>query len=387
MSQLGHISRIAASLFTVAAVLMTHISYAMVSYAMAAGGQHDNDSRPTASLYFEHTEYDFGEIDEQAGKVSHAFPFTNGGTAPIAIVSAATSCGCTVAAYPRKPVMPSESSNIEVSFDPADRPGRFEKAVTVTTSERGTVRLRITGVVRPRKRTTEEMYPVYIGCGLRLEDNFHSFSYIAHGRPYRTVIGMVNTSEKPLQLHVDGGRVYTTEYPTVLAAGQRAEIVIACDVPRGSGIYGTVTETLRLTVNGRRSDAEVTVTGIATDNGDDMDEISAPKAVINKNIIKFGVAKRNGEALHDTFEIANEGGSTLYIRAIEGLTSGTTLSSTAGEAIAPGEAIAAGQKLTVTVTLEPRKREYGPSVERIRFIFNDPARPMREVKVTSAVSE
>lgn len=378
MSQFGHISRIAAILVTAAAAaMMTHVSYAMTS-----AGQHDNDSRRTASLKFEHTEYDFGDIDEQAGKVSHEFPFTNGGTAPVAIVSAATSCGCTVAAYPRKPVMPQKSSAIEVSFDPAERPGRFEKVVTVTTSERGgTVRLRITGNVLPRKRTTEEMYPVYVGSGLRLEDNFHSFSYIAHGRQYRTSIGMVNTSDKPLNIKITGGGIYRTEHPAVLDAGERGETAVVCEVSRGSGIYGTATETLHFEIDGRRSDATVTVTGIVTDNGEDMDEICAPKAVINKNIIKFGVAKRSAGVLTDTFELRNDGGSTLYIRAVEGLAGGTELS------LKAGDAISAGERRTVTVTADPRKKEYGPAVERVRLIVNDPSRPMREVKLTMAVSD
>ena len=333
-------------------------------------------------LRFVETEYDFGTLREERGVVTHSFSFLNGGSVPVSIVSASTTCGCTVASYPRGPVMPSESSSIEVSFDPKERPGRFEKVVTVTTSEGGAaVRLRIRGNVIPRERTTEESYPFYIGDGLRLESNFHSFSYIMRGRDMRTSIGIVNTSDKAHNLRITGGGIYRTEYPSVLGAGERGKIYIVCNVACSSDIYGTVTESLHIDIDGRRSDAEITITGIVVDNSDDIDEISAPSAVLNKNIIKFGGVKRDGGMHRATFEIANAGETTLYVRAIEGVASGTTLS------IGRGESIAAGQSREVTVTIDPSKMRYGPNTERIRFIFNDPLRPMREVKVTAVVSD
>lgn len=91
----------------------------------------------SASLQFEHLTHDFGSISEADGIVTHSFVFRNTGHQPVAILAAATTCGCTVTSFSRKPVMPSETSAVEVSFDPAERPGHFDKKITVTTSEGG----------------------------------------------------------------------------------------------------------------------------------------------------------------------------------------------------------------------------------------------------------
>ncbi|MCB0663291.1 MAG: DUF1573 domain-containing protein, partial [Saprospiraceae bacterium] len=52
------------------------------------------------------------------------------------IKNAKGSCGCTVPTWPREPIMPGESSAIEVRYD-TNRVGPFTKRVTLTTNENG----------------------------------------------------------------------------------------------------------------------------------------------------------------------------------------------------------------------------------------------------------
>lgn len=92
--------------------------------------------------------HDFGYIKEKEGNVSCAFEFKNNGDEPLIIISARASCGCTRPAYPKHPIAPGEKGEISVTYVPAGRPGAFDKAISVKTSE-GTVHLRIKGNVIP----------------------------------------------------------------------------------------------------------------------------------------------------------------------------------------------------------------------------------------------
>ena len=97
--------------------------------------------------------HDFGTIAENGGAVSHEFSFTNTGDAPLMIVNASASCGCTRPDFPKKPIKAGKSDRIKVTFLPAGRPGEFNKTVTIRTNAKTTkkVTLRIKGFVTPAK--------------------------------------------------------------------------------------------------------------------------------------------------------------------------------------------------------------------------------------------
>lgn len=106
-----------------------------------------------AAIEFEKTTHDFGNIAEDGGPVTVEFTFTNTGDAPLVILSASASCGCTKPKYPVRPVKPGDKESIKVTYLPADRPGEFVKDVTVrTNAPKGKkVKLRISGNVIPSK--------------------------------------------------------------------------------------------------------------------------------------------------------------------------------------------------------------------------------------------
>lgn len=111
-----------------------------------------NEGQPAIS--FTETVHDFGVIPENGGPVSHTFEFTNPGDAPLVILNANASCGCTRPEYPRKPVKPGKKDKITVTYNPKGRPGEFSKNVTVRTNIKGKqkkVTLKIKGNVTPAK--------------------------------------------------------------------------------------------------------------------------------------------------------------------------------------------------------------------------------------------
>ena len=99
-----------------------------------------------AVITFAETTHDFGYIQESGGAVSHEFTFTNTGNKPLIIVSAHASCGCTKPEFPKKPIEPGKSGVIKITYKPKNRPGAFDKIVSVTSNAK-TVHLRIRGCV------------------------------------------------------------------------------------------------------------------------------------------------------------------------------------------------------------------------------------------------
>lgn len=104
-----------------------------------------------AKISFDEKTWNFGNIKEDGGSVSHEFTFTNTGDANLVVLDATAQCGCTRPEYPKNPVAPGKSSKIKVTYNPFARPGAFEKVVTVKTNAGGKVRLKISGTVIPKK--------------------------------------------------------------------------------------------------------------------------------------------------------------------------------------------------------------------------------------------
>ncbi|MFN3917330.1 MAG: DUF1573 domain-containing protein [Flavobacteriales bacterium] len=87
-------------------------------------------NRPTTSIRFEKEVHDFGKI-KQNSENTFIYKFKNTGTNPLVIESATGSCGCTVPNYPKEPIMPGKTGDIEVVYRPGTQEAAQEKTVTV----------------------------------------------------------------------------------------------------------------------------------------------------------------------------------------------------------------------------------------------------------------
>ena len=155
---------------------------ALIACALTASAQDE--------LTFEPDTWNFGAIRESDGKVSHVFTGTNRTDRPIVILDVITSCGCTAPAFSKKPILPGRTTEIRVTYDPTDRPGAFTKRLTVYSSDRRKIaQLTVAGEVLPREKSTEELYPVDAGGGLRLTATTLPFSYVYIGRRAQSAEG------------------------------------------------------------------------------------------------------------------------------------------------------------------------------------------------------
>ena len=86
---------------------------------------------PTTTMNFEETKFDFGDVDE-GETVSHVYEFVNTGDEPLVISNAKGSCGCTVPKWPKTPIPPGETGEIQVEFNSKGKSGKQTKRVTIT---------------------------------------------------------------------------------------------------------------------------------------------------------------------------------------------------------------------------------------------------------------
>ena len=84
-----------------------------------------------AEMAFEVTEQDFGLI-VQGESVKKIFKFTNTSKVDLIISSANGSCGCTIPKWPKRPISPGQSGEIEVIFNSQGKKGKQIKKVYVT---------------------------------------------------------------------------------------------------------------------------------------------------------------------------------------------------------------------------------------------------------------
>ena len=88
------------------------------------------DTVNVAKFAFEETSFDFGTARE--GKfVEHAFKFKNSGTIPLVIQDAKATCGCTVPSWPKEPIPPGGSGEINVKFNTMKKTEHQSKPVTI----------------------------------------------------------------------------------------------------------------------------------------------------------------------------------------------------------------------------------------------------------------
>ncbi|GHU91367.1 hypothetical protein FACS1894155_10970 [Bacteroidia bacterium] len=94
------------------------------------------------------TTHDFKTIKEKDGKVTAVFTLTNNTDKPVVITNVKPSCGCTTPEWTKEPIAPGKQGHVKATFDPAGRPGPFDKTITVETSgEPTSIILRIKGNV------------------------------------------------------------------------------------------------------------------------------------------------------------------------------------------------------------------------------------------------
>ncbi len=117
---------------------------------VATAADRDAESGKFPEMQLDEKEFDFGTI-EQGTPVEHVFKFKNTGEAPLMIVNAKSSCGCTIPEYTKAPVAPGENGEFLVKFNGSGQ-NQVSKTVTLTTNTKnGKETVMIKAFVNPKE--------------------------------------------------------------------------------------------------------------------------------------------------------------------------------------------------------------------------------------------
>lgn len=335
-------------------------------------------------LRFEKERLDLGTFEELGGKRTCTFEATNIGKNPILILDVVTTCGCTVPTFSRRPIKPGERTRIEVSYDPLGRPGAFDRKLHVYGANRERLGvLTIHGTVTPRPRTIEELYPIEVGAGVRLNTTHCTFTYIYVGRSISSAISLVNHSDKEhtisLRPRQESG-LLQVDAPATLQAGERSAINFSYEIPASKPRYGTISDVLEIWIDGRKSEKVILVHGVAIDPPNKELKDRAPKVELSEIIVKFGTVK-HGKAPHtQRITLRNGGSSELILQAAE-------CRAPFACRLPVGARLQAGEELEGEVTLTPREGEYGFLSGQLLLVTNDPERPARRIRINATVED
>lgn len=93
------------------------------------------EAKKKPQIKYEQTTIDLGTFAENDGPQTVVFKFHNVGNAKLVINYVTTSCGCTVADYPKDFISPGGSGEIKVTYDGYGKmPGKFRKTINVFTN-------------------------------------------------------------------------------------------------------------------------------------------------------------------------------------------------------------------------------------------------------------
>lgn len=288
-----------------------------------------------AVIHFDTRNHDFGTIQEVNGAVAYDFEFVNQGSAPILIKNVESSCGCTSPEWTKQPVLPGKKGFVKATFNPKDRPGYFDKTITVYSNARpGVIELKIKGTVQGKTRTVLDDYPYELPSGLRLPLEDISLMKVHKGEVKSMAIGVFNNAGKQVNVSFAGLPPYIQMAiePQQIADKSKATIKAAYNTAM-HGEYGLNKENVTLIVDGKKYELPVSV--FIEEDFKTVNLATAPVADADKKYYNFGQTTSTQSASF-VFQVKNTGKGPLKIHRVY-TNDGRVVASMDKKELQPGE--------------------------------------------------
>lgn len=347
--------------------------------------QRQGFEKKAALIEFAQKTHDFGQVPEQDGPVTHTFEFTNSGEVPVRILGVKASCGCTTPDWSKEEIAPGQTGYVVAEYDPTNRPGVFNKTLTVNTSaEPNVLMLNIKGTVKPRPRTATDDFPTEMGK-LRVKYRGFNMGKITTEGPVTKTFEVYNQGNEPLVFSEQvtaPAHIKVSFNPQELPAQGRGEIVLTYDVQARNEL-GWVTDNLVLFTNEAEGENRKSFSVMATIEeyfppltGEELAQ--APRLQLDKTLYEFGSIKE-GKLVETEFVITNSGQTPLNIRKTKA-NCGCTVSRSEKDVLQPGES----SKILVTFDTKGRR---GNQYKTVTIFSNDPTAPTQTVTIKGEVKE
>jgi hypothetical protein len=288
------------------------------------------------------TEHDFGTFKEEAGRQTYDFAITNTGTEPLVIQNVVASCGCTTPEWTKQPIPAGAKGKVTAIYDPKDRPGQFNKTLTVYTNTKPEVSvLVIKGEVIPHEKTVEELFTFAVGA-IRFESNHLAFTNVKKNEKKMRVMQLINTSAAPVKVEFDAlpAHLSLKSNPETLKPGQKGMVEGTYDATKNGG-WGNVSDMVKIKLNGVVQ--ENLYYYVSANLVEDFSSLTkqelenAPVFKVESSTVELGKIK--GSTQNEVeFKFKNEGRSDLQIRFIRSTCGCTAVQQgNQGVGIKPGE--------------------------------------------------
>ncbi|MDR2937772.1 MAG: DUF1573 domain-containing protein [Prevotellaceae bacterium] len=329
-----------------------------------------------AQMQFSKTAHDFGQVPEAGGEITYSFEFTNAGKAPVIITDVKSSCGCTTPEWTKQPVLPGKTGSVKAIFDPKDRPGIFDKEITVSTKTE-TVKLKISGEVLGKTKGTADLYPRVMGA-LRLKSLNLPFANIYSTATPTDSLPIINTGSSNLAISFANvpPHITLTARPQTLKANESGFIVCTYNAAQKND-WGYVTDKVNILLNGAAVKGnELTVSASIDEDFSKVNAATAPIAQFASRTVDAGSVKA-GEGKEFSIAITNGGKGDLLLRKI------TSNCNCLLFANAP-KSIKAGQTVELTGTFSAKNLK-GKVNKNITIITNAPKQASTTVRFSAVV--
>jgi hypothetical protein len=332
----------------------------------------------TGKMTFEKTTHDFGTVKEELGPVTYDFKFTNTGNAPLIISNVKASCGCTTPDWTKDPVLPGQQGFIRAVYNTANRPGAFNKSLTITANtEPGTTNLFINGTVVPKPKTPEEEFPKKSG-NIRFTSEIFDFGRITTKDTISKNFVLYNDGTGPVTFQAPSGlpkHLHAKIIPAIVGSKQKATLKITYD-PKKKNDLGPVTDQITLMTN-EPTDNKKSFS-VKADINEYFPPLSeqalanAPKMELAGGPLDMGTVKVKSVTTA-YIEFTNTGKQDLVIRKVR--TSASNL-----VAQAEKNTIKPGMKGKIKVTYTAGEKT-GPESFLVWIYSSDPSMPTQQTSV------
>jgi hypothetical protein len=334
-------------------------------------------------IQFREEVFNFGEVFEKAGPVTHQFEFTNLSSRPVKILNVKPSCGCTTPDWTKEPIPPGKTGFIQARFDPKGRPGFFSKSLTVTTDlDNNSIMLQIKGTVNAEGKEANAEFNTSNG-NWKLRNASFNFGKIYLKDEYVVrEFPILNAGTKPIinSKKIDGPmHIRVTVEPGVLAPGEKGVIKLSYN-GKLKNQYGFQTDNIIIHTDDEiQPDKSFSVFATLEDYFAPLspeESAKAPKLQISESTVDFGRIKQNQASVKEV-TVVNLGKSTLQVRAIQS-------NCTCIVAESSDKTLKAGSSTTIRISFNPKDRK-GTQQKSVTIYSSDPQNPVQRITLAAYV--
>jgi len=346
-----------------------HIFYLL--FLSLISSHHLFSQQKGANISFDKSSHDFGDIKESDGVVTFNFTFTNTGNEALIIQRVNSSCGCTTPTWTKQPIAPGEKGAVSAAYNPQNRPGHFDKYITVeTNSATPSVRLQISGNVTAAPLKIEDQYPFAMG-GIRLKTNHLSFGTVYKGTPQVKLLEILNTSDvvQKIELSDIPAHIKAQVLTPVLRPGETGSIEVEY-LSEKQPDWDFIIDRISVSLNGVKDRTNKIV--VSANIQEDFSSLSpeqrnnAPGIEFSNTTFNFGKLNQ-GEKVDHEYTFKNTGKSDLLIRKVNASCGCTAI-------LMDKMIIPPGQSSSIKANFNSAGKS-GAQNKTITVITNDPANP------------